>query len=784
MDNVEKFGDWNLLLKLAEGGMAVTWLARAAGAEPGDEVAVKRIHPDLVRDPELRALFVEEARMARRVDHPNLVRTFVAGQVQGEDYLAMEYVWGEDLRRIAERGVAVGKPLPLRIAVRLIADAARGLHTFHELEDEGGLPLEPVHRDVSPPNLMLTFDGHTKVIDFGIAKVESRLRTVRQGQLKGKFSYMSPEQVQGLEVDRRSDIFALAVVLWEVTTMRRLFKAESDVLTIKLVSEARVMAPHVARHDYPPRLGEIVMKALARDPRQRHPTAAAFADELEGFLEETRIEPSRAQVAQYMQEIFPDRIEQLESLLGANYPGPSRTPHLPEIPDPSPEEAPTTAPAESLQPSGEGPTDSEELQLSGRRFEPGAESDAPAPPDEDDLDLMRQQRQSRLILGSFAMVALLVIAWIAYTIATHGAGTRVSDIEAVELFEAGELDRPDPPPVQMTPVSSEPEGARVILNGTMLVGRTPLEVPFVEGQPNDVGLVLDGHRGSRQVLPAEAAGTPLTVSLEPLQAPDGWSPPEAMDPAPDFPTSILRIRTTHGGQPLREASVSINGTPLEGTTPVTTSVPAGVPQHVTVRMQGFRDSTAWITPRESRREGQDDELLIELTSADQVHLFTSLRLQLNPQQARVTIGDEVTRGRNHQLRAPGHYPVLIEADGYLPWHGAFSTGPGTIFERVILDEIPREPALLSLRVDPDGTRLFAARVGDPVGASPIGTHIVRNHELSAGRWQLTFVHRDDEVSRRGRVYVELEGNTHLDLHYRLDDEGAELVREDSRPIGR
>lgn len=785
MDTHETFGPWKLLDRLAEGGMAVTWLARAAEAPAGHEVVIKRIHPELLSDEDLQALFVEEARMARRLDHPNLVRTFAAGEADGEQYLAMEYVWGEDLRRIAERGTSVGKPLPLRICVRMIADAARGLHAFHALENEEGSPLSPVHRDVSPPNLMLTYDGQTRVIDFGIAKVESRFMSTRPGQLKGKFGYMSPEQVQGLEIDRRSDIFALGVVLWEITTMRRLFKADSDVLTMKLVSEARVMAPHLARHDYPPALGEIVMRALARDPRQRYQTAGELADALEAFLEETQIAPTPEQIRQYMVDIFPDRIDALEGLLGAGYSGPVPTPTLPEIQEPATAQAPPTAtPEPDEDTAGAGGS-------AAATGTPSSTGEAADLPDDGDDSILRDQRQSRVILGVFAVIAIGVAAWVAYTLFTHGGGTRVADIEPSAPIAAGEIEPAAAPTTVLRTVQTDPPGARVILNGIALPGVTPLEVPFVEDAPNDLAVALAGHRTVRRVLPRGGQDALPSIALIPLTAPEEWEAPTpetqgddtlAEDDAGALPITRLHVVTTHAGRRLPEASVALNGNTVEGATPLTLEVPADVPVHVTARMQDFRDSTVWVMPRETRRPGEQQEILIELTRADQAQVATTLRLQLNPPDATVLLAGEPTAGRTHTLRAPGHYPVRVEAEGYRPWEAAFSTGPGVISERVVLEPIPVDPARLSLSVTPPETQIYAARVGDPAGARRVGTSELEALELASGEWELTLLWRDADTRLRGRTRVTLSPGVHHRFVYTLDEDGATRVEASESPV--
>ncbi len=302
--------------------MAITWLARIAGDEPGRELVIKRVLEKYRDDATLRALFVEEARVATRLRHENMVRTFAFGEVQDEHYLAMEFVYGEDLRRLAERGGQTRRFPTAPFFTSVISSAARGMHAMHEATDDDGRPLGLVHRDISPPNLMVAFDGGVKVLDFGIARAAEHFSTVRAGQLKGKFSYMSPEQVSGLEVDRRSDIFSLGTILYEMTTRRRLFRGESDVATIMSISTANIQPPSTRIDNYPPALEDIVMRALARLPEDRFQTAAEFADALDAFTATESARPGVAVIGATARALFPERVEEMNALVGEEYTAP------------------------------------------------------------------------------------------------------------------------------------------------------------------------------------------------------------------------------------------------------------------------------------------------------------------------------------------------------------------------------------------------------------------------------------------------------------------------------
>ncbi len=305
-----QFGKYGLIRKLATGGMAEIFLARQDGIEGfSKDLVIKRILPIHADNTELIEMFLDEARIAATLNHPNIVQIFDLGRVDGEFFIAMEYVHGQDLRRICERGLTVGNFLPLRHASRIIADAAAGLHYAHMQRDSQGEPLNIVHRDVSPQNIVVSFDGVVKILDFGIAKAANKIVTTRHGQLKGKYAYMSPEQVNGLEVDHRSDIFSLGTLLYEITVCTRLFKADTDVKTIKNVSEAVVTPPSQIRPEYPRDLEEIVMRSLTQDPRDRFQNGQELQEALEDFLRNNRMKTGPVQLGNYMREIFPDKLE-------------------------------------------------------------------------------------------------------------------------------------------------------------------------------------------------------------------------------------------------------------------------------------------------------------------------------------------------------------------------------------------------------------------------------------------------------------------------------------------
>jgi len=298
------------------GGMASVHLARMDG--PGGFqkwVAIKRIHPHLVEDETFVNMFLDEARVAARISHPNVATVFELGKHEDTYWIAMEYLHGEPLREVMRRTEELGQPMPPEIACRVIADAAEGLHSAHELLGKNGEKLGLVHRDVTPHNLFVTYDGNTKVVDFGIAKFTSRMANTRAGTLKGKLAYMSPEQVAGEPIDRRTDVFALGVVLWELTTGQRLFRMESDLDTLAKVQECNVPRPSTIVRGYPIDLEKIVMKALAKTKNERYRTAREFSRALQSLLMRRGLFIASDEVAAYMVSVFSDRIQKREAHL-------------------------------------------------------------------------------------------------------------------------------------------------------------------------------------------------------------------------------------------------------------------------------------------------------------------------------------------------------------------------------------------------------------------------------------------------------------------------------------
>lgn len=281
-----KLGKYELVAKIGSGGMAEVHLARLCGPMGFQKVVVlKTIHGHLAAQQQFLTMLFDEARISALLKHPRVVDIYDLGEVDGTYFIAMEHLVGEPLSRVMFASASdEGPTLDVHSMARIIADTADGLAAAHDLTSMAGEPLELVHRDMSPGNVVVLYDGNVKIVDFGIAKARGRLTESGLHSLKGKAGYMSPEQIEGAPVDRRSDVFALGVVLWESIALQRLFHADTDLATYKKVLADAVPPPSTFRPDAPSELDAICLRAVARDPADRYQTAADMRDAIERFL--------------------------------------------------------------------------------------------------------------------------------------------------------------------------------------------------------------------------------------------------------------------------------------------------------------------------------------------------------------------------------------------------------------------------------------------------------------------------------------------------------------------
>jgi serine/threonine protein kinase len=313
-DTTRQFGSpanrYEILAKLATGGMAEIFLARALSSTGVERhVVLKRILRQRAGDVQFVRMFLDEARLAAQLQHANVAQVYDIGRLGDSYFFTMEFVHGETVRGLLARAHAAHQPVPIGCALAIAVGAAAGLHHAHERRGVDGRPLGIVHRDVSPSNLMVSFDGGVKVVDFGVAKASDRMSETRSGTVKGKISYLSPEQCRGVDVDRRSDLFALGIVLWELLATERLYRRSSDFENMTAIVHEVPPPPSSRRAEVPEALDDIVLRMLAKSPADRFQTGAEVIEALESLAHRLAVALSATMLGRLMREVFGDRKE-------------------------------------------------------------------------------------------------------------------------------------------------------------------------------------------------------------------------------------------------------------------------------------------------------------------------------------------------------------------------------------------------------------------------------------------------------------------------------------------
>ncbi len=349
MSATERFGNYVLLKKIGRGGMAELFLARQVGVAGFERVlAIKRILPHLTEDPEFVEMFVNEAKIAAQITHPNVVQIFDFGTITGTYYIAMEYVMGKSLAAVLSAGKERGQWIPVHQAVQITAKIASGLDHAHRGQTMSGQPLGIIHRDISPQNILLGYNGDVKLVDFGIAKAASSSTHTQTGMIKGKLAYLSPEQAWGKPVDHRADVFSLGIVLHEMLTGQRLFKAENEIATLERVRTATVPPPSSLNPLVATALDPIVLKALTKNPDDRYPTAQAFQDALDGHLLTLGSPPTGRDLASYLRGLFERELHadnnDFKQATSITPRGVTATTALPKAKTPAPQSRPSAPP--------------------------------------------------------------------------------------------------------------------------------------------------------------------------------------------------------------------------------------------------------------------------------------------------------------------------------------------------------------------------------------------------------------------------------------------------------
>ncbi|MCZ7678718.1 MAG: serine/threonine protein kinase [Sandaracinaceae bacterium] len=344
------FGKYLLLDRIAVGGMAEVYTAKSFGIEGFEKIiAIKRILPTMAEDRDFISMFIDEAKIAGHLTHANIVPIYELGKIGESHYIAMEYVWGKDLLQIMNRFRRMRRHMPPVMAAWIASKMLEGLDYAHRKRDRHGRPMGIIHRDVSPQNALVSYEGQVKLIDFGIAKAAARNTKTQAGVLKGKFGYMSPEQVRGNTIDHRSDIFAASTCLHEMLTGERLFVGESDFSTLEKVRNADVAPPSAMVAEMPAELEEILMKGLARDPDERWQTAGEMQEALQRFIALQRPPFGTSKLNTWMRTAFAPEIAKekarLDTFSKVGHPGMSAPPvPQPRASGPAPSPARKPAP--------------------------------------------------------------------------------------------------------------------------------------------------------------------------------------------------------------------------------------------------------------------------------------------------------------------------------------------------------------------------------------------------------------------------------------------------------
>ena len=478
-------GRFEVVGHLASGGMAEVLLARLRGPSGFERpVVLKRVLPHLAKQSRFVDMFLDEARLVAQIRHQNVVQVQELTHEGDDLFIVMEYLEGESVAGLVRRIVASKRQLPYATAAHIIAEACAGLHAAHELTDIEGHELGIVHRDASPQNLFVTYDGSVKVLDFGIAVARDRTTRTETGQLKGKFEYMSPEQCLAQGVDRRSDVFALGTVLYEISSGRRLFKRANQLLTLKAIVRDPIPSLREIDSSYPAELERIVMKALARPLEDRYQTAAEMRRDLNAFLRtaEDHGLPDEA-LAALMREHFAARIAEKKDML-ARVQGGSDITQLPPAEVDEEIEVPEVTNAE------DSFTSADAAVVTSTR--------PPLP-----------ARRRRWMAVAVALVSASAVAAVLLGTAPSNH-TLVSGIARVSFSKP----KTPPPPAQehVLRVGSKPAGAEVFVDGE-LRGKTPAKISLVHGaHPVRVEVALSGFVSeARSLVPNQDADWDVTL---------------------------------------------------------------------------------------------------------------------------------------------------------------------------------------------------------------------------------------------------------------------------------
>jgi serine/threonine-protein kinase len=544
--------------KLAVGGMAEIYLAKAVGEAGFEKICViKRIHPHLSDSEGFINMFLDEARLAARLNHPGIVQLFDFGRHGSDYFFAMEYLAGEDVSSILRKSTQKELDIPVEVVAKIAALAADALHFAHEFRAEDGHPLGIVHRDISPANLFVTYQGSVKILDFGIARSDRRLQNTLSGELKGKAAYMPPEQILGKNIDRRADLWSLGVCLYEMLTRRRLFSRSALPITLAAVQTDPIPSPRLVRPEIPEELDAVVMKALEREQAKRFQTAEEMREALDRFLADRTYVPQSVQLGQYLRNLF--GAERADQRLRRAFSSPSAVP------------SPFTG--DSL--GSAGPRS----QLTGSITHP---SDSGGDSEDKLLDEYPLDMPNLSVPGApLAQSKGAFVTPPAEAVKPTPKKRRVVPIAlavaiAAALVGGAVWFQRRPPDRFVLEIESTPPGAEIYLDGQKRPEQTPARIGELSAGTYQVRLWLDGHQSFREdvTVNAERQVGKLSATL--------------VSDAP--PTASLELTSEPPG-----AKVAIDGKETDQVTPVVLRSLAPGEHRVQLTKPGFKPYAAEVT---------------------------------------------------------------------------------------------------------------------------------------------------------------------------------------------
>ena len=815
MEFPAQFGRHTLLKALATGSGQETYLARRAGDDtPGGEYVIKRVPAAIAASDLALNAIRTQADDGAELTHPAIVTTF--GYHEGDEgpYVSAAFVYGEDLRHIAERGMTVGRFMTSEMAVHVIIELSKALDYVHNMR------RGRAHGDVSPGNVMIGFDGRVRLVDLGIPTPGNPDAFDALLPLIGpKLGYSSPEEVRGASMDARSDVFGLGVLLYEFTTQQRLFNASDHESTLTLVESAWVQPPSDSVASYPPELESIVLKALSASPDERYTDASALRAALEGYQESSETSVTSEALATYVRGLFEDTIEATEELLGSGYAGPdeARAARAAAGEAGDEEAEAEVEPAAEAAPTGLDET-AEQTAVANAESPPPVDAVAEAKPQTRSTagksvtsashELRRvkkdkfekaadQSRASMIVLGLIMVGIALGAIWYVqnYGPPWEHLFSDPEDPPVVEPLPPREL-----PATVAVEITSEPAGVAVAVNGVMAPGATPLSAEMVPNTVNTVGFYLDGYEtrvfdvGMGATDPME----PVHTELVQLVQPEGWVPPEPEPPAegevidptidpnvepepivwaPD--RGVVRVTSDPDG-----ADILLNGR-FACRAPCDVDVLAAHEQHLTARLFDHLDTVtttvahAWDSPEDTR--------FLELTlrpTPERDRIYSSLMLESFPPFAAVEINSEPRNATPIEalLEITEAYRVELAADGFEPWARTLYPSVGRYEWRPIMTRILDGPAQYSIFVDaPDlnGVVIFLKPEGHR-GARELGRDSVELHEATGGTYELTISYRppreSGEPRRSTTLTTDLVAGQHVTERYAWNLETGEWER--------